>query len=139
VLIDWLVNRARSLIYTTALPPMVVQQIASNWRQAKQDDWRRMQLLAKSERFRGKLASAGLNLNGSETQIVPVIVGTNETALRFAKLLEERGIAAVAIRPPTVPEGTARLRFSLMATQSDADLDAAADIIIATAKELGVR
>jgi 8-amino-7-oxononanoate synthase len=139
VLIDWLTNRARSLIYTTALPPMLVQQIASNWRQAKSESWRRQTLLENSKKFRAKLLQAGLQLNGSESQIVPVLVGENETAIAFATKLAEQGIAAVAIRPPTVPDGTARLRFSLMATHTWDMLEEAATIIIETAKELRVR
>jgi 8-amino-7-oxononanoate synthase len=138
IMVDWLINRARSLIYTTALPPMLVRQVAANWQTAVAEGWRREQLLANSARFRKQLAVAGLQLNGSESQIVPVIVGDNETALRMAKVLDDRGIAAVAIRPPTVPDGTARLRFSLMATQTEQQLDTAATTIIETAKELGI-
>lgn len=138
VLVDWLVNRARSLIYTTALPPMVVAQIEANWRQAQAEPWRRADLLRKSAQFRVKLADAGLNIQASESQIVPVVVGENGKSVAFASKLMEEGLAAVAIRPPTVPDGTARLRFSLMATHSDEDLARAADVIIRTAKELGV-
>jgi 8-amino-7-oxononanoate synthase len=117
---------------------MLVNTIFENWQQAINENWRRQQLIEKSTRFRQQLEAAGLSLNGSQSQIVPVLVGDNETALKFAKMLEDKGIAAVAIRPPTVPDGTARLRFSLMATHDQKQLDDAANAIIGTAKELGV-
>jgi 8-amino-7-oxononanoate synthase len=138
VLVDWLVNRARSLIYTTALPPMVVAQVEANWRQAQAEPWRRADLVRKSTTFRQTLLGAGLNIQSSESQIVPVVVGENGKAMAFASRLVEQGLAAVAIRPPTVPDGTARLRFSLMATHGDEALRESADVIIETAKELGV-
>lgn len=138
VLIDYLVNKARSLIYSTALPPMVVAAVRDNWRRALREPWRREAVRANSERFRRRLREGGLDTGLSECQIVPVMVGDNALALQFAEVLQREGIAAVAIRPPTVPEGSARIRFSLMGTHRAEDLDWAATRIIEIGRRLGI-
>src|SRR5439155_26291870 len=89
----------------------------------------------KAERFRARLGELGLDTCGSTTQIVPVLVGEAEAALTLSRGLEERGVLAVAIRPPTVPAGTARLRFSLTATHEDGDLERALDAVGSLAKK----
>jgi 8-amino-7-oxononanoate synthase len=124
-LVDQLVSTCRTLIYSTALPPAVVGTIAASLELVRAADDRRSALRAKSERFRSRLAELGLDTGGSTTQIVPAIVGPSERALELAEALVERGVLAVAIRPPTVPAGKARVRFSLMATHEDADLELA--------------
>ena len=85
----------------------------------------RRELLAKAGRFRGRLDALGFDTCGSTTQIVPVVAGENDAALGFAQALEERGVLGVAIRPPTVPEGTARVRFSLTAAHADEHVELA--------------
>ena len=137
-LIDYLVNHSRSLIYTTALPPIVVAAIHHNWQLAMRESWRRTVLLERSGWFRSALQEHGFNTGDSECQIVPLIVGGNEMTVRFSERLRESGIAAVAIRPPTVPEGKARIRFSLMATHRMDDLHQAVDTIADVGKELGI-
>lgn len=135
---QYVLNKARSFIYTTALPPLVIGLIDYSWQKLKAESWRRFELERKANLFREKLKSAGLDTMGSTTQIIPVRIGDNEAAVKFSARVQESGIAAVAIRPPTVPENTARIRFSLMATHSDADLLWAAERIIQTGQEMGL-
>ena len=128
-LIDQLVSTCRTLIYSTALPPAVIASIDASLELVAAADDRRRDLRAKSEHFRVRLGELGLDTGGSTTQIVPALVGSSERALELARALEERGVLAVAIRPPTVPAGQARIRFSLMATHDDADLELALEAL----------
>ncbi|WP_238403337.1 aminotransferase class I/II-fold pyridoxal phosphate-dependent enzyme [Paenibacillus mesophilus] len=138
VVIDYLVNKARSLIFSTALPPMVVHAIRDQWGAVRRDGWRRERLLSQAEWLRTQLRSAGFDTGDSECHIVPVIVGGNERALAFGRRLQEEGVAAVPIRPPTVPEGSARIRFTPMATHRDDELRMALARIVSVGRELGV-
>jgi 8-amino-7-oxononanoate synthase len=137
-LIDYFVNKMRSFIFTTALPPAVLGSIQAAIHIIQQEKGRRKQLHEYSQYFRTKLSDLGFNIGTSETQIVPVIIGSNELTVQFSERLQERGIAAVAIRPPTVPEGTARIRFSLMATLTKDQLDWAIHEIAAIGREMGI-
>ncbi|MCD1258773.1 8-amino-7-oxononanoate synthase [Paenibacillus athensensis] len=137
-LIDYLVNHSRSLIYTTALPPMVVRAVRHNWRLACEAAEARRQLAANAAAFREALQTLGFDTGASECHIVPLLVGGNEATLRLSERLQERGIAAVAIRPPTVPEGTARIRFTLTAAHRPEDLQQAAAAIGESGRELGL-
>ncbi|MCZ8523065.1 8-amino-7-oxononanoate synthase [Paenibacillus caseinilyticus] len=132
---EYLTNKARSLIYTTALPPVLIAGIHSRWRSVKEQGGRRRDLQQKAARFRQTLQQAGLDTGRSECQIVPLLLGSNERALTVSERLQQEGIAAVAIRPPTVPEGEARIRFSLMATHRDEDLEWALEHIIRIGRE----
>ncbi|CAM4510339.1 8-amino-7-oxononanoate synthase [Paenibacillus endophyticus] len=125
-LIRWLVNKARPLIYSTALPPSIIAGIAKALVLVKEENWRRERIHLATRLFRSLLCNSGFKIGAGDSPIVPLIVGDNETALRFSSALEEEGIAAVAIRPPTVPEGTARIRFSLSAVHTDKELTHAA-------------
>lgn len=139
-LIDILVNKARPLIYSTALPPSLLAGIAQALILVQQEHWRRERLQAAARRFRTSLSKAGLLVGsgGGGSPIVPILIGGNETALQFSAMLEERGIAAVAIRPPTVPDGTARIRFTLSAAHTDKELQGAAECIREVGLALGV-
>ena len=137
-LIDYLHNRARSFIYSTALAPPVLGAIEAALEIVAQEPQRRTYLQEEAEKFRRGLLSAGLDILGSETQIVPVLVGDNDRTLEFAARLRRQGLMAVALRPPTVPPGRARVRFSLCANHSREDLDRALGIIITTAREMGL-
>ena len=121
--IRYLFNTARSFIYTTALPPAVIGAIDTALDLVREAHDRREKLHRLARRFRGGLAAIGLDTAGSVTQIVPAVIGDSRRTLSFSRILEERGILAVAIRPPTVPDGTARIRFSLTADHEEADLD----------------
>nr|WP_302104849.1 8-amino-7-oxononanoate synthase [Polycladomyces sp. WAk] len=123
--ISYLVNTCRSFIYTTALPPVVIEMIRTSLRLVREAGDRRTALRQKAARFRNRLKMSGLNIGPSETQIVPLIVGDVHATVKLSQSLMESGVLAVPIRPPTVPEGTARLRFSLMATHTDEHLETA--------------
>lgn len=137
-LIDYLHNRARSFIYSTALAPPVLGAIEAALSIVAREPQRRAYLLEESEKFRRGLMSAGLDTLGSETQIVPVLVGDNARTLEFAALLRQQGLMAVALRPPTVPPGRARVRFSLSAAHAREDLRRALDTIISSARQMGL-
>jgi len=137
-LIDYLHNRARSFIYSTALAPPVLGAIEAALEIVAWEPQRRAYLREESEKFRRGLMSAGLDTLGSETQIVPVLVGDNARTLEFAALLRQQGLMAVALRPPTVPPGRARVRFSLSAAHAREDLRRALDTIISTARHMGL-
>jgi 8-amino-7-oxononanoate synthase len=121
--IRYLQNTCRALIYSTALPPPVVAAAGAALTLAHDMDEERRDLLRRAERFREGAAALGLDTCGSTTQIVPVVVGSADSALAVSRSFEEQGILAVAVRPPTVPTGTARLRFSLTAALRDEDVE----------------
>ena len=119
---DFLVNRARTFLFSTALPPYFSRQIHAALAIARKEDARRKHLHEISIALREGLSAAGLNYGASSTQIVPVILGSNEAALRVATQLQAAGFAVRAIRPPTVPAGTARIRISLTSRITLADV-----------------
>ena len=135
---ELLINRARSFIYSTGLPPACVGAAMGALDVLGGSDELGQTLLNRARSFRRALAEAGLNVGPSESQIVPILVGNNEKALAISRRLEAEGILAVAVRPPTVPQGTARLRLSVTLAHEPADLARAAEKIIAAARELGV-
>ena len=121
---DYLINYARTFIYTTALPPYCAAQVREALLLAAEADRERAHLRRLGDYLRDRLRSGGFDTGRSNSQIVPLILGSNETALRFAAALTASGFGVRAIRPPTVPAGSARLRLSLNASLSIADLDA---------------
>jgi 8-amino-7-oxononanoate synthase len=137
-LVEYLHNRARSFIYSTALAPPVLGAIDQALTIVAQEPERRLFLQRESEKWRQGLVAAGLDICGSETQIIPVLVGENDQTLQFAAHLQDQGLMAVALRPPTVPPGRARVRFSLTAAHSPQDLGRAREIVAATAKTVGL-
>lgn len=138
MLIRWLVNKARPLIYSTALPPSITAGVSEALALVQDELWRRERLFVASRSFRSLLGSSGFKIIAGDSPIVPVIVGDNDAALRFSGALESAGIAAAAIRPPTVPAGTARIRFSLSAIHTDKELTDAASQIRIIGQQLGV-
>ena len=137
-LIDHLVNRARSLVYSTGLPPLLVRAAGRAMDLAEKESWRRQRLHEHAANWRRGLTALGFDIGPSESQIVPLLVGRPDAAVAFASRLQEQGLAVVAIRPPTVPQGSSRLRFSLMATHDAGELTAALETIGRTAGELGL-
>ncbi len=137
-LIDYLHNRARSFIYSTALPPPVLGAIGKALEIVLKEPERRAYLLKEAVEFRRGLKQAGLDTLGSETQIVPVLVGDNARTLDFAARLKDQGLMAVGLRPPTVPPGKARVRFSLSAAHLREDLIQARQTIINVARQMGL-
>jgi 8-amino-7-oxononanoate synthase len=120
---DLIVNRGRSFIYTTALPAAACEAARAALKIVRAEPERRRRVLALAERLRGALREKGFDTGGSETQIIPILVGSPERALALAAALLERGIFCPAIRPPTVPPGTSRLRVSLTAEHTEEDVE----------------
>jgi len=113
VLREHLINHARTFIFSTAMPPYMAEQIRAALRLALTMDREREELLTRAKRLAASLRSQGWDTGNGATQIVPVLIGENEEALAAAEFLQQEGFAVRAIRPPTVPQGSARLRFSL--------------------------
>jgi 8-amino-7-oxononanoate synthase len=122
-LIELLIQRARSYIYTTALPPPIATATLAALELAEHEHWRRERLQHLIQRFRAGAESLGLAVADSQTPIQPLIAGDAETALAWSAFLEANGILVTAIRPPTVPQGSARLRITFSAEHADADID----------------
>ncbi|MFZ2948609.1 MAG: 8-amino-7-oxononanoate synthase [Desulfuromonadaceae bacterium] len=135
-----LINRARSFIFSTSLPPAVLSAslAAVELVQAAEGDVLREQLRVNSRFFRDSLSDAGFRIPDGSTQIVPIVIGSAETTMKFSEILLSEGLFAQGIRPPTVPAGTSRLRFTLMATHTMADLAGAVEIICRAGMRLGV-
>jgi 7-keto-8-aminopelargonate synthetase-like enzyme len=126
---ELLINRARSFIYSTGLPPACLGSGRAAVSIVEQTPELGAELLRRAGRFRSRLADAGLRIGPTESQIIPVIIGPNEAAMAASQKLRARGIVATAVRPPTVPAGTARLRLSVTLAHSEADLDAVAGAV----------
>jgi 8-amino-7-oxononanoate synthase len=122
-LVETLVQRARTYIYTTALPVAVAAATRAALAVSVSESWRRTRVLALTRRFRLLAAQADLPLADSETPIQPVLIGGAEAAVQASLKLLERGYYVAAIRPPTVPAGSSRLRIALSAAHRDADLE----------------
>ena len=114
-LIETLIQQARTYIYTTALPPAVAEAVRASLKIVRAESWRRERLGALVARFRQGAQELGFTLMASETPIQPLMLGTAEVALDVSQKLRAQGILVPAIRPPTVPEGSARLRFTFSA------------------------
>jgi 8-amino-7-oxononanoate synthase len=127
--IELLVNAGRTFVFTTGLPPAAIGAVDAALDLVRDGDELRAGLHAKADRFRDGLERIGFDTRGSSTQIVPVVVGESERALDFSRGLETAGVLGVAIRPPTVPPGTARIRFSLSVLHENAELERALDVI----------
>ncbi|HYP64547.1 MAG TPA: aminotransferase class I/II-fold pyridoxal phosphate-dependent enzyme [Acidocella sp.] len=134
VLREYLVNRCGGVIYATALPPAVLGAMQAAVDLLPSLDTERVYLQALAEDFRNRLRQAGLDTGASRTQIVPVILGDEAKVLEVAAGLEEDGFYVGAIRPPTVPAGTSRLRISLSASHESKNVAALADAIIRRAR-----
>ncbi len=132
---EYLVNRAPGFIFSTALPPAALGATDAALDLIGSMDAERAHLLALADRLRNALVTAGLDTAGSTTQIVPVLAGEESRALEAMRALESEGILAVAVRPPTVPPGGSRLRLSLTARHTAADVDRLAEAVIRALKE----
>ena len=121
--IEWLLQRARTYIFTTATPPLLAVATLESLRLIEQETWRREHLVALIMRLREGLAGLPWRLLPSATPIQPLIVGDNRAVVALSEALLQQGIWVPAIRPPTVPAGTARLRISLSAAHGIEDID----------------
>lgn len=137
---DYLVNKARSFIFSTSLPPAVLAAslAAIDLVDSPEGARLREKLSGNAALFKKRLTAAGFDIMGSETQIVPIFVGPAEATMEFSRQLLEQGLFVQGIRPPTVPAGSCRLRCTIMATHETSELELAADTIGAVGKRLGV-
>lgn len=122
-LIDGLLQSARTYIYTTAMPPALAAAALTAVRVAREEGWRREKLAALITRFREGAGQLGLPLMPSPTAIQPLLLGETQAALDAAQALEAQGFLVGAIRPPTVPQGKARLRITLSAAHEEEHVD----------------
>jgi 8-amino-7-oxononanoate synthase len=122
VVVDMLVNHARSYVYTTATPPALASALLASLRVIEQGDALRAHLQMLVTQLRSGLDGLRWKLMPSSTAIQPLLIGDNKAALELSNALRERGIWVAAIRPPTVPQGTARLRITLSAAHAAADV-----------------
>ncbi len=136
-LIESLIQFARPYIYTTALPPAVAAATRAALRLVREGGDRRAHLQNLVQRFRTGAQSLGLELWPSVSAIQPIIVGADARALRLTEALRQRGFWISAIRPPTVPEGTARLRVTLSAAHTEAQVDALLEALGQSWREVG--
>ena len=123
-LIEFLIQKARPYIYTTALPQPVAAATRKALEIAQREPWRRERVLSLTARFRKAAREAGIALLDSKTPIQPVVLGSSEAALQAQQNLLEAGFRVVAIRAPTVPRGSERLRITLSAAHSEGQVDA---------------
>ncbi|MEW8692785.1 MAG: 8-amino-7-oxononanoate synthase [Candidatus Thiodiazotropha endolucinida] len=128
-LIETLIQHARSYIYTTAPPAALAEATLVSLRLARQETWRRERLQDLIARFRQSARQLGLPLLDSMTPIQPILAGSSRQAVAWSRLLEKQGVLVSAIRPPTVPDGSARLRITLSANHTDRQLDRLLDAL----------
>jgi 8-amino-7-oxononanoate synthase len=134
--IDLLLNTARPFVFSTAPPPPSVAAAGAALELVSPQRVERLR--ANADAFRTALAATGLDVGSSRTQIVPLEVGAAEPTMALCESLLERGVFAQGIRPPTVPEGSSRLRFTVMATHRTGELERAAKLVGIAARELGL-
>ena len=133
--IDYLIQRARPFIFSTAAPPAVAAALDASLTLIEREPWRRTQLLERAAYLRRRLAEAGIPVAEGISQIIPLVIGDNQRAMMVAQALQEKGFDARAIRPPSVPEGTARLRLSINTNLSENTLDRFVDALAGVLKE----
>ena len=128
-MIEWCIQRARTYIYTTALPPSLAEAARASLQLIRTEPWRRAKLQALIERFRHYAQQMHLPVSDSLTPIQPVMLGSSSAAIKVSAELLENGIMVPAIRPPTVAQDTARLRVSLSATHTKDQVDRLVEVL----------
>lgn len=128
-LLDFLVQKSRTYIYTTALPPALAHATLRSLSLIQAEDWRRVYLERLIHRFRAAASGLGFHLLDSESPIQPIVIGDNGVALAASQQLLERGFLVIPVRPPTVPKGTARLRVTLTAGHTERQVDQLLDAL----------
>ena len=126
-IIEWLIQRAHSYIYTTALPPAIAEATRASLEIIKEENWRRENLSELITYFKTSCKQVGIKTTNSTTAIQPIIIGNKENTLKVSEQLLKNDILVPAIRPPTVPKNTSRLRISLCATHTNSHLDQLVD------------
>jgi glycine C-acetyltransferase len=133
---ELLINRCRSFIFTTSLPPAVMAMAIAAVDLIEQEPQRRQALRHNCRLLRAGLESLGFSLGTSRSQILPLMVGDATRCMKLSEDLLQRGVFAQGIRPPTVPLGTSRLRITLMATHTPAHIDRALEVFKEVAREM---
>lgn len=128
-LLDFLVQKSRTYIYTTALPPALAHATLRSLSLIQTEDWRRVYLKRLIHRFRAAASGLGFHLLDSESPIQPIVIGDNGVALAASQKLLESGFLVIPVRPPTVPKGTARLRVTLTAGHTEGQVDQLLDAL----------
>lgn len=136
--IEYLVQRARPFVFSTAPPPALAYALDASLTVVEEEPDRRERLTSRSRDLRARLAAAGVDVPAGVSQIIPIVIGDNDRALAVARVLREEGFDVRAIRPPTVPPGTARLRVSVNADLSEAVLDRFVDVLAVALTEAGL-
>ncbi len=134
-LIETLIQQARPYIYTTAMPPAIAEATRVSLQLCRDEAFRREQLAALIRRFRQGAERLGLQLMASDTPIQPIVLNSASTATRWSERLYQDGILVTAIRPPTVPDGSARLRVTLSASHTPAQVDALLAVLEAIVRD----
>ncbi len=134
--VDFLVNKARTFIYSTALPPAVVGATLASLYLVESEPQFRIDLHAKVAFFKKQLRKNGFKGDTGPSQIIPVMVGDSAKALAIAEELQKNHIYVKAVRPPTVPEGSARLRFSITRYHQEEDLKRCAQLLAASLRKI---
>jgi 8-amino-7-oxononanoate synthase len=137
---DLLINRARSFIFSTSLPPSVLGASLAALKivQSSAGKELRLKLADNTDFFRSRVRAAGFQIPAGSTQIIPLLTGDAGITMRFSEILLEEGVFVQGIRPPTVPSGACRLRCTVMATHTRRELESAAGLIASVGRRLGV-
>ena len=128
-LIEILIQKARTYIYTTALPAAVAEATRASLKLVITEDWRRDKLKALTERFSVGARQLGLQLMNSTSPIQPIVIGENQQVIEISQALLQAGFLVSAIRPPTVPQGSARLRVTFSVLHEEAHVDSLLDAL----------
>ncbi len=137
-LIEWLLQRARTFVYTTALSPPLVASALAALEVVEQEPERRQKLWCNAAFLRRGLEALGYRIGPTRSPILPVLVGRADLTMRLSQALLHHGVFVQGIRPPTVPEGTSRLRVTPMATHTSEHLERALEAFARAGKEVGV-
>jgi 8-amino-7-oxononanoate synthase len=135
--VEYLVQRARPFVFSTAPPPALADALDASLTIVAGEPERRERLLARAAYVRGRLGAAGIGTGDSRSHILPIFIGENDHAVAVARAVQAEGFDVRAIRPPSVPAGTARLRVSVNAGLSEATLDRFVDVLAAALPEAG--
>jgi 8-amino-7-oxononanoate synthase len=123
-LIEWLLQTSRTYIYTTALPPHVAAATRAALELLADEPWHKEKLQTNIQYFRSRAQQLGIELLDSQSAIQPILLGSEQRTLYLSARLREHRFSVAAIRPPTVPKGTSRLRITLSSRHNPADIDA---------------
>lgn len=135
--VEYLVQRARPFVFSTAPPPALADALDASLTLVAEEPERRERLLVRAAYLRARLAAAGIDTGAGRSQIIPIVIGENDRAVAVARAIQAGGFDVRAIRPPSVPAGTARLRVSVNAGLSEGTLDRFVDALAAALREAG--